>query len=126
MNLFTDHLTLMIIAAILSLPAGLFVAFQVSLPRSRFLAMSAGDRRGGRRLRHLVGCRGDRNLYRRADLFPWLPLRLLRRCDHRRVLADAARRDHRRERRLFAGTIGSLYLAAPVSPRVPARRRSAT
>jgi apolipoprotein N-acyltransferase len=42
MNPFTDHLTLMIIAAILSLPAGLFVAFQVSLPRSRFLALLGG------------------------------------------------------------------------------------
>ncbi|HEY7094673.1 MAG TPA: hypothetical protein VH393_15935 [Ktedonobacterales bacterium] len=42
MNLFTDHLTLMIIAAVLSLPAGLLVAFQVSLPRSRFLAMIGG------------------------------------------------------------------------------------
>jgi apolipoprotein N-acyltransferase len=42
MNLFTDHLTLIIIAAILSLPAGLLVAFQVSLPRSRFLAMIGG------------------------------------------------------------------------------------
>jgi apolipoprotein N-acyltransferase len=42
MNPFTDHLTLMIIAAVLSLPAGLLVAFQVSLPRSRFLAMIGG------------------------------------------------------------------------------------
>jgi phosphate/sulfate permease len=42
MNPFTDHLTLIIIAAILSLPAGLLVAFQVSLPRSRFLAMIGG------------------------------------------------------------------------------------
>ena len=42
MNIFTDHLALMIIAAILSLPLGLLVAFQVSLPRSRFLAMVGG------------------------------------------------------------------------------------
>jgi hypothetical protein len=42
MNLLTDHLTLMIVAAVLSLPAGLLVAFQVSLPRSRFLAMIGG------------------------------------------------------------------------------------
>ncbi|HEX3271139.1 MAG TPA: hypothetical protein VHR15_10860 [Ktedonobacterales bacterium] len=42
MNLFTDHLTLMIIAAVLSLPAGLLVAFQVSLPRSRFLGLLGG------------------------------------------------------------------------------------
>ena len=42
MNIFTDHLTLIIIAAILSLPAGLLVAFQVSLPRSRFLGMIGG------------------------------------------------------------------------------------
>jgi hypothetical protein len=42
MNIFTDHLTLMIIAAVLSLPMGLLIAFQVSLPRSRFLAMLGG------------------------------------------------------------------------------------
>ena len=42
MNIFTDHLSLMIIAAILSLPMGLLIAFQVSLPRSRFLAMLGG------------------------------------------------------------------------------------
>jgi hypothetical protein len=42
MNILTDHLTLMIIAAILSLPMGLLIAFQVSLPRSRFLAMLGG------------------------------------------------------------------------------------
>ena len=42
MNILTDHLTLMIIAAILSLPMGLLIAFQVSLPRSRFLAMVGG------------------------------------------------------------------------------------
>jgi phosphate/sulfate permease len=42
MNIFTDHLTLIIIAAVLSLPAGLLVAFQISLPRSRFLGMVGG------------------------------------------------------------------------------------
>jgi hypothetical protein len=42
MYIFTDHLSLIIIAAILSLPMGLLIAFQISLPRSRLLAMLGG------------------------------------------------------------------------------------
>lgn len=42
MSFLTNHLTLIIIAAILSLPTGLLVAFQVSLPRSRFLGVLGG------------------------------------------------------------------------------------
>jgi len=42
MNFLTDHLTLIILAAVLSLPGGLLVTYQISLPRSRFLAILGG------------------------------------------------------------------------------------